>query len=78
MPSARELEMIVTALEPLVGPRTVWLDPYGRLWHSTPDPAQAGIPHRQWRAVGTFEHPSAEALAAAISAVVGAPMAVAC
>ena len=31
-----------------------------------------------WRAVGTFERPSVEALAAAISAVVGAPTALAC
>jgi hypothetical protein len=63
MPSARELQMVVSSLEPIPAPRTVWLDPYGRLWHGTPEQA---APHRHWRRIGTFLRPTVEAVAAAL------------
>lgn len=69
MPSARDLEMVVTSLQPLVGPRTVWLDPYGRLWHTTPALAAETGPVRHWRALGTFVRPSVDALKAALADV---------
>ena len=66
MPSARELQMVVSSLEPIVGARTVWLDPYGRLWHGTPEQA---APHGQWRRIGTFVRPTVEVVAAALRQV---------
>jgi len=63
MPSVRELQLVVSSLEPIVGARTVWLDPYGRLWHGTPEQA---APHEHWRRIGTFVRPTVEAVAAAL------------
>lgn len=71
MPSNRELEMVVASLQPVIGPRTVWLDPYGRLWHTTPEQSLATVPHRHWRAIGTFVRPTVAALADAVSWAVG-------
>jgi hypothetical protein len=65
---ASEVEMVVSALSPMPGERTVWLDPYGRLWHGAPE---LGLPHHRWRAVGTFFRPSQDAVTAAVLAVLG-------
>ena len=61
--------MVVQSLQPLVGPRTVWLDPYGRLWHTTPTLADDAGPVSHWRALGTFVRPSLDALTAALAQV---------
>jgi len=59
----REVEMVVSSLSPLAGERTVWLDPYGRLWHGAPG---QGLPHDRWRTVGTFCRPSRDAVTTAV------------
>lgn len=62
--------MIVTALNTLQGPRSVWLDPYGRLWHGSP---RQELPNPSWRAVGTFARPSRDHVGAAVAAVLRLP-----
>ncbi len=57
--------MIVTALSTLQGPRSVWLDPYGRLWHGSPHQA---LPNPAWRPIGTFVQPSAADIGGAVAA----------
>jgi hypothetical protein len=63
---AREVEMVVSSLSPIAGERTVWLDPYGRLWHGAPG---QGLPHDRWRTIGTFCRPSRDAVTTAILGV---------
>ena len=63
---AREVEMVVSSLSPLAGERTVWIDPYGRLWHGAPG---LGLPHDRWRMVGTFCRPSRDAVTTAVLGV---------
>ncbi|MBX7083727.1 MAG: hypothetical protein K1X88_31245 [Nannocystaceae bacterium] len=50
-----QVDAVVGVLADMTGARTLWLDPYGRLWHAAPShPA----PHSHWREVGTFARPS--------------------
>ncbi len=56
----RQVEDVVGALSGCHGYRTVWIDPFGVLWHAEPeDDALESIGHRY---IGTFCRPSADAL----------------
>lgn len=61
---AQQLDMLVADLRASGTPRTVWLDPYGRLWHAAPTQPP---PHVHWKALGTFTRPTADDLAPALS-----------
>jgi len=66
----REVEMVVSSLSPIPGERTIWLDPYGRLWHGAPT---LELPHDRWRTVGTFRRPSVDAVTSAVLQVLREP-----
>ncbi|MBK6920258.1 MAG: hypothetical protein IPH07_22850 [Deltaproteobacteria bacterium] len=54
-PLVSQLEQLVLSLGGFAGPRTLWRDPYGRLWHTAPGEAPA---HASWRALGSFVQPT--------------------
>lgn len=58
--------MVVSSLAPISGARTIWIDPYGRLWHGAPG---LDLPHDRWHTVGTFRRPSRDAVTTAVLAV---------
>lgn len=58
--------MVVSSLAPMSGARTIWIDPYGRLWHGAPG---LDLPHDRWHTVGTFRRPSRDAVTTAVLAV---------
>ncbi len=58
--------MVVSSLAPIPGERTIWIDPYGRLWHGAPG---LDLPHDRWHTVGTFRRPSRDAVTTAVLAV---------
>lgn len=59
-----QLEQLVLSLGGFAGSRTLWIDPYGRLWHTAPTEAPA---HASWRALGSFTQPTLPDLLAAIT-----------
>lgn len=59
----QQLDMLVADLRASATPRTVWLDPYGRLWHGAPTQPP---PHARWKALGTFTRPTADDLVPAL------------
>ena len=61
----RQIDDVVTSLRTSVGYRTVWLDPFGMLWHSEPEDEELdALGHRY---VGTFCRPDADTLGAALA-----------
>jgi hypothetical protein len=64
---ARQIDDVVTSLRTSVGYRSVWIDPFGMLWHCEPeDDELEAMGHRY---VGTFLRPDGEVLAAALTGV---------
>jgi hypothetical protein len=60
----RQLDDVVTGLGACVGYRTVWIDPFGALWHAEPDDDQ--LDAMGYRYVGTFCRPDADTLRATL------------
>lgn len=65
-----QLEHLVLSLGGFAGPRTLWVDPYGRLWHTAPSEAPA---HASWRALGRFVQPTLPQLLAVLAVPTGEP-----
>ncbi len=62
-----QIDDVVTSLRTCVGFRSVWLDPFGTLWHCEPEDEELdALGHRY---VGTFMRPDADALGAALAGV---------
>lgn len=60
----RQIDDVVTALRTCVGYRTVWIDPFGMLWHAEPEDEELeAMGHRY---VGTFCRPAADDLREAL------------
>lgn len=63
----RQIDDVVTALSAYVGYRSVWLDPFGMLWHAEPEDEDFdSLGHRY---IGTFQHPSTEVLSDALAGI---------
>lgn len=61
----RQIDDVVSSLRTCLGYRSVWLDPFGTLWHSEPEDEELdALGHRY---VGTFLRPDADALGAALT-----------
>lgn len=61
----RQIDDVVTSLRTCVGYRSVWIDPFGMLWHCEPEDEELdALGHRY---VGTFRRPDAEALGTALA-----------
>jgi hypothetical protein len=61
----RQIDDVVTSLRTSSGYRTVWLDPFGTLWHTEPEDEELdALGHRY---VGTFCRPDADTLGAALA-----------
>jgi hypothetical protein len=58
----RQIDDVVTGLRQCVGYRTVWIDPFGMLWHAEPEDDQ--LDAMGYRYVGTFCRPDPDALRA--------------
>jgi len=62
---ARQIDDVVSSLTTSVGYRSVWIDPFGMLWHCEPEDEELeAMGHRY---VGTFVRPDADVLAAALT-----------
>lgn len=60
----RQIDDVVTAMRAYVGHRTVWLDPFGTLWHAEPEDEELeALGHRY---VGTFLQPKGDDLCDAL------------
>lgn len=65
---ARQIDDVVTALRAYGGHRSVWLDPFGMLWHAEPEDEDLdAMGHRY---IGTFLRPAADDLLDAIAGLV--------
>ena len=63
----RQIEDVVAALSAYVGYRSVWLDPFGMLWHAEPEDEDFdSMGHRY---IGTFQCPSIECLSDALAGI---------
>jgi hypothetical protein len=63
----RQIEDVVIAMRAYVGHRSVWLDPFGMLWHSEPEDEDLdAMGHRY---IGTFLHPSTDDLCDALAGI---------
>ena len=61
----RQIDDVVGALAGCHGYRSVWIDPFGVLWHAEPEDDQLdAIGHRY---IGTFCRPAADELRVALS-----------
>lgn len=61
----RQIDGVVQALAAYHGYRTVWIDPFGLLWHAEPDDDQLdALGHRY---IGTFCQPDTDALTHALA-----------
>jgi len=61
----RQIEDVAAALSAYGGHRSVWLDPFGMLWHTEPEDEDLdALGHRY---IGTFLHPSVDALCEALA-----------
>ena len=64
----RQIDDVVAALRAYGGHRSVWLDPFGMLWHTEPEDEDLdAMGHRY---VGTFMRPSTDDLLDAIAGFV--------
>lgn len=62
-----QIENVATALRAYIGYRTVWLDPFGILWHAEPEDEDFDtLGHRY---IGTFLRPSTEHLSDALAGI---------
>jgi hypothetical protein len=62
-----QIEDVVAALRAYVGHRSVWLDPFGMLWHTEPEDEDLdAMGHRY---IGTFLRPSADELGGALAGI---------
>jgi hypothetical protein len=63
----RQIEDVVTAMRAYVGYRSVWLDPFGMLWHTEPEDEDLdAMGHRY---IGTFLRPSTDELVDALTGI---------
>jgi len=63
----RQIEDVVTALGAYGGHRSVWLDPFGMLWHTEPEDEDLdAMGHRY---IGTFLRPSTDQLGDALAGI---------
>lgn len=63
----RQVGDLVTSLRAYNGHRSLWLDPFGTLWHGEPE--DDGFDALGHRYVGTFMRPDADALHAALAGI---------
>lgn len=63
----RQVADLVTSFRAYNGYRSLWLDPFGLLWHGEPE--DDGFDAMGHRYVGTFMRPDTDALNAALSGI---------
>jgi hypothetical protein len=63
----RQVGDLVASMRAYNGYRSLWLDPFGMLWHGEPE--DDGFEAMGHRYVGTFMHPDGDTLQAALSGI---------